>query len=109
MGNLLGKGIDIRVFEYHTKTVLLFEGFLDFLSYLTTHQITEPPCTTVVLNSAIQLKRFITYVTNNPHIEAIEYFRDRDEAGVQTLKRLETHSPPSSSPINQICIYHITI
>ena len=47
MGNLLGKGIDIRVFEYHTKTVLLFEGFLDFLTIVSDDsglQITEPPC-----------------------------------------------------------------
>ena len=62
MGNLLGKGIDIRVFEYHTKTVLLFEGgctTMDFLSYLTTHQITElrghaPGCLGVMYSTAIQ-------------------------------------------------------
>lgn len=85
----LGKGIDISVFDYKTDRILLFEGFIDFLSYLTVKKYKTPLNTCIVLNSAVQIKKLIIYVKDNPNIKEIEYFRDRDKAGLSSLKQLE--------------------
>lgn len=85
----LGKGIDITIFNYKTDKILLFEGFIDFLSYLTAKKAYEPLNTCIILNSAVQVKKVVKYANSTPHIKTIDYFRDRDEAGMQTLKQLE--------------------
>lgn len=74
-----GVGVDISIFQKQTAKVLLFEGFIDFLSYLTAKKIKESPFTAVVLNSSAMLERFIEFIVQNTYVEEIYYFRDRDE------------------------------
>ena len=93
-----GTGADITIFDYKTSNILLFEGFMDFLSYLTAKNINEPSFTSVVLNSSAMIGRFIAYIQNNPNISSIDYFRDRDElegknAGLKTLSDLKEQLP----------------
>jgi len=90
-----GTGADITIFDYQTSNILVFEGFIDFLSYLTAKKVSKPPFTCVVLNSSVMIGRLITYVNNAPRISSIHYFRDRDElegknTGLNTLKELNT-------------------
>ena len=93
-----GTGADITIFDYKTSNILLFEGFMDFLSYLTAKNINEPSCTAVVLNSSAMIGRLINYVQNSPHISSVDYFRDRDElegknTGLKTLSDLKEQLP----------------
>ncbi len=85
----LGKGTNITIFDYKTEKVLLFEGFMDFLSYLTAKNIKKPNHTTIVLNSAVHMRRAIEYIRKNEQINTISYFRDRDNAGVESLLKLQ--------------------
>ncbi|WP_354668616.1 toprim domain-containing protein [Pseudoalteromonas sp. C2R02] len=98
------------MFNYHTSNVLLFEGFIDFLSYLTVKKISEPPFTTVVLNSSVMMPRFIEFVNKNKFISSVDYFRDRDEiegknTGLQTLKHIQKSLEPIR--INDISRFYI--
>ncbi len=93
-----GTGADISIFDHKTSNILLFEGFMDFLSYLTAKNIKKPPFTAVVLNSSAMIGRVISYVQNNPNISSIDYFRDRDElegknTGLRTLNDLKDQLP----------------
>jgi len=90
-----GTGVDITIFDHQTSNILVFEGFIDFLSYLTAKKVSKPPFTCVVLNSSAMIGRLITYVNNTPLISSIDYFRDRDElegknTGLNTLKELNS-------------------
>ncbi len=85
----LGKGADISIFEQDSSRVLIFEGFIDFLSYLTIKKSLKPLHTVIVLNSAIFIGRAIRYINSKQHINKIDYFRDNDEAGLKSLKKLE--------------------
>ena len=93
-----GTGADITIFDYKTSNILLFEGFMDFLSYLTAKNINEPFFTSAVLNSSTMIGRVINYVQNHPNISSIDYFRDRDElegknTGLKTLSDLKEQLP----------------
>lgn len=87
-------GVDISVFAKQTERGLLFEGFMDFLSYLTAKQLIEPDCTAIVMNSSTMLHRVVEYLKSRPDIKNLEYFRDRDElagktTGIDSLKSLQ--------------------
>ncbi|WP_125780983.1 toprim domain-containing protein [Pseudoalteromonas rubra] len=119
-----GLGVDISVFDKGTSKVLLFEGFIDFLSYLTAKNLDSPPFTAVVLNSSAMLGRFIHLVEQQPVITQVDYFRDRDElnnksTGLETLAQLQTalsnkkindlsSAYPNHKDLNEWLIYHVT-
>jgi len=92
-------GVDIRIFEEGTPEVIMFEGFIDFLSYLAAKRLTKPNKTAVVLNGYSMVGRAISFIQSQSGIRKIEFFRDRDEVlgkeiekntGLQTLKKLQT-------------------
>lgn len=85
----LSKSADITLIDNKTDNILLFEGFIDFLSYLTAKRIKQPQSSVIVLNSAIFMNRAIDFIKENDNIKSIDYFRDRDETGEQSLDRLE--------------------
>jgi hypothetical protein len=85
----LSKGADITLIDNKTDNILLFEGFIDFLSYLTAKRIKQPQSSVIVLNSAIFMNRAIDFIKEHDNIKSIDYFRDRDETGEQSLDRLE--------------------
>jgi len=87
----LGKGADISIIDMKTDKVLIFEGFIDFLSYLTAKNINDPKYTVIVLNSAVFINRALDFIKKNDHIKSVDYFRDRDDTGEQSIKRLEKH------------------
>lgn len=65
---------------------LLFEGFMDMLSYLTLKQITLPKIGVVVLNSVNNLHRAEEFLKQH---KTIYCFFDNDEAGKQALAKVE--------------------
>lgn len=94
-----GTGADLSIFEKHSSSVLLFEGFIDFLSYLSAKRINQPDKTAIVMNSSAMLGRVVNYVKKSPKIKEIEYFRDRDElnsgtTGTQSFQQLQAQILP---------------
>ncbi len=85
----LGKGADISIIDIKTDNILIFEGFMDFLSYLTAKRIKKPQNTVIVLNSAVFLRRALEFIKENDNIKSIDYFRDRDDTGKQSINKLE--------------------
>lgn len=66
--------------------VLMFEGFMDFLSYLTYHSVYKPPYPTIVLNSIETLKDDLLYKLQS---FAIHAYLDNDDGGNNAMRRLQ--------------------
>ncbi len=64
--------------------VLLFEGWPDFLSYLTLKNIDSPPCDVHVLNSISFLEVMLLFLKKR----IVHYLGQRDKAGNEALKRM---------------------
>lgn len=70
---------------------LVFEGFMDFLSYLTLAKckdrrfVIESPCDYMILNSVANLKRALQYLDRYTHIHC---FLDNDHAGRKTAETI---------------------
>jgi hypothetical protein len=75
-----------------SDTVMVFEGFIDFLSYLSLKQNPSPTIDTAVLNSVANLRRAIPFLESHRTIHA---FLDNDEAGRESLARLRELLPGS--------------
>lgn len=65
-----------------SERLCLFEGFIDFLSYLTMKGKEAAPC--LVLNSVSNLPRAISYLNENG-IDSVRAFLDNDDAGQKAL------------------------
>lgn len=76
---------DITTFERGSKSVVLFEGFFDFLSALEYYGIQEPINTTIVLNTCNNLNRALPLLANR---KLIHCFLDNDETGHKTVQKL---------------------
>lgn len=66
----------------------MFEGFVDFLSFLTMKG-KETISPSIVLNSVSNLSRAIAYLHENG-IDSVRAFLDNDQAGRQTLQSLQS-------------------
>ena len=81
--------MDVKTFinvENDKETCLLFEGFTDFLSYLTLKKVRVPKHDTIVLNSVSNIVKAKNMLSEYRTISA---FLDNDDAGkraVQTLR-----------------------
>lgn len=78
----------ITTFDRGTSTCNLFEGFMDFLSYLILNPMKEkdiPTESTVVLNGTGNLKKAIPFLSKHAQIYA---YLDNDEGGKQALQKL---------------------
>ena len=70
---------------------LVFEGFMDFLAYMTLVKqqdrwfIIENPCDYMILNSVANLKRALQYLDRYTHIHC---FLDNDQAGHKTAESI---------------------
>lgn len=80
---------NISIIKSNSEKVLIFEGFIDFLSYLTAKKTNKPLYTAIVLNSAVMIWKAIKYIKENPEIKEVLFFRDRDTAGLKTFKKIE--------------------
>ena len=70
-----------------SERLCLFEGFIDFLSYLTMKGKEAAPC--LVLNSVSNLPRAISYLYENG-IDSVRAFLDNDDAGQKALQALQS-------------------
>ena len=79
-GSTSPKGV--TTIQSGSPTCLLFEGFIDMLSYLTLKKVGKPPVDIVVLNSVNNLNKATDFLGSH---EKIDSFLDNDEAGNRTL------------------------
>ena len=80
-GTLAPKDIT-PIFPDERQPVCLFEGFMDFLSFLSMKEKVGSHC--LVMNSVANVGRCIRYLRER-HIMALRAFLDNDEAGRRTL------------------------
>lgn len=82
-------------------SVMVFEGFIDFLSYLSLANNIHPVRDTVVLNSVVNLFKAVPFLNRHPVIHA---FFDNDEGGRKTTADL-IRLCPRSEVIDQSHFY----
>ncbi len=82
---------DLSVFNPNgvSNIVLVFEGMLDFLSYLVMSNLNEPPCDTVVMHSVNSFGRAVDYIRETGY-ETICTFLDNDLTGEKYTARFKT-------------------
>ena len=71
------------IFTDRTEPVCIFEGFMDFLSFLSMKEEITNHC--LVMNSVSNVARTIRYL-NDRHLTHIRAFLDNDEAGQRTVQ-----------------------
>ena len=73
------------IFENKAQPVCLFEGFMDFLSFLSMKEEVNNRC--LVLNSVSNIGRSISYL-NNQQVSSIRISLDNDDAGRRATQEL---------------------
>ena len=86
-GTIAPKDISVIAGETNNASHCIFEGFMDFLSYLTMKGKELVPC--FVLNSVSNIHRAVAYLREH-HIAYVRAFLDNDEAGRQALQVLQS-------------------
>lgn len=81
----------ITTIDNRSDTVVAFEGFMDFLSYLSMEKRLQPDA--AVLNSVVNLPKAIPFLERHSTIHA---FFDNDEAGRKATTGLERLCPDST-------------
>jgi len=87
-GAIAPKDISVIAGEANNAPLCIFEGFMDFLSYLTMKG-KESISPSIVLNSVSNLPRAIAYLCENG-ILSVRAFFDNDEAGRQALQGIQS-------------------
>lgn len=75
-----------------SHTAILFEGFMDFLSYLSLKKAPHPSVDSLVLNSVVNLPKALPFLAQHKFVHA---FLDNDETGRKALSRLADVLPAS--------------
>lgn len=86
-GTIAPKDISVIAGDANNVPHCIFEGFMDFLSYLTMKGKEIAPC--IVLNSVSNVHRAVTYLREH-HIGCVRAFLDNDEAGRRTMHVLQS-------------------
>lgn len=76
---------NITTINNDSNTVMIFEGFIDFLSYLSLKNNPVPTIDSAILNSLANLPKAIPFLQTHKTIHA---FLDNDEAGKQAVQCL---------------------
>ena len=84
-GSVSPKGI--TTIRQGKDSCLIFEGFLDFLSYLTIKGIREPQHDVAVLNSVANLSKAIEFIGSHKEVYTC---LDNDEAGKRAVQELKS-------------------
>jgi DNA primase len=92
---------NITTFPNGSDTVMVFEGFIDFLSYLSLKDNPAPSIDTAVLNSVANLRKATPFLESHRTIHA---FLDNDDAGRKSLACLR-ESLPASEVVDQSPFY----
>lgn len=82
----------ITTLDNGSNTILVFEGFMDFLSYLTLKENAHPTCDTAVLNSVVNLPKALPFLERHA---VIHTFLDNDEAGRKATAAIIRQCPRS--------------
>ena len=91
----------ITTFDNRSDTVIAFEGFMDFLAYLSLKHPERLRIDAAVLNSVVNLPKAIPFLSRHPVIHA---FFDNDEAGRKATADL-IRLCPRSEIIDQSSFY----
>ena len=91
----------ITTIDNRSDTVIAFEGFMDFLAYLSLKHPERLRIDAAVLNSVVNLPKAIPFLSRHPVIHA---FFDNDEAGRKTTSDL-IRLCPRSEVIDQSSFY----
>lgn len=80
--------MDVRTFHSNPdkEACLVFEGFMDYLSYLTLKNIQALKQNIVILNSVINLPKAIEFIRQHPKIYT---YMDNDDSGRKTTKEIK--------------------
>jgi len=92
---------NITTINNSSDSVMVFEGFMDFLSYLSLKQNSSPTIDTTVLNSTANLSKAIPFLQSH---KTVHVFLDNDEAGRKSLVSLR-ELLTSSEVIDQSVFY----
>lgn len=92
---------NITTLDNGSDTAMVFEGFIDFLSYLSLKANPTPAIDTTVLNSVTNLQKAVPFLS---HHRVVHAFLDNDDAGRKALARLE-ESLSSTEVIDQSVFY----
>ena len=85
--------------EAESPKVMVFEGFVDFLSWLAMRGQETPGCDCCILNGVSNLNCALEFISEHPYVEA---YLDNDQAGSHTLKKLEDCL---SALAEEVCVY----
>ena len=91
----------ITTLDNGSDTAMAFEGFIDFLSYLSLKGNPSPSIDSIVLNSVTNLHKAVPFFSRHRVVHAL---LDNDDAGQKALARLG-ESLPSSEVIDQSVFY----
>ncbi len=83
--------------------VLVFEGFMDFLSWITDVKQETPQYDCCVLNSVTNLTKAMPWIMSHNHIAA---FMDNDQAGKDALQKIMDNVPETSK--GEIYVYDMS-
>jgi hypothetical protein len=78
---------DITTFDVSTDDCIVFEGFMDYLSYLTMQNSLHPQTDTVVLNSAVYIDRAMDFLKRH---KTVHTCLDNDSAGKNVLSKIRS-------------------
>lgn len=80
----------ITTLDNHADTCIAFEGFMDFLSYLTLKKAERLRIDAVVLNSVVNVGKAIPFLQRH---RAVHTFFDNDEAGRRATAQVQQLAP----------------
>lgn len=84
----VGSGKSVTFHDNPDRPLLqVFEGFMDFLSYLSADRPTQPAGAVLVLNSTNLWKRALPYI-NDPRFSEVRLYLDNDDAGDAVTRKL---------------------
>ena len=81
---------NITTLDNGSDTTMVFEGFIDFLSYLSLKANPTPAIDATVLNSVTNLQKAVPFLS---HHRVVHAFLDNDDAGRKALARLKESLP----------------
>ena len=77
--------------------VLVFEGFMDFLSWLSSVGQLSPGYDCCILNSVSNIEKALPWITAHKNIAA---FMDNDDAGRKTLEKIIESVPDQAGDVS---------
>lgn len=86
-----------------SNKVLVFEGFMDFLSWLTDVKQETPQYDCCILNSVTNISKALPWIMAHSHVAA---FMDNDLAGKETLQKIMDSVPDVAN--TDVCVYDMS-